>query len=127
MIVRDYSGNAVNEQDGVDPKVNSTVDQSAMNNTPKRTETPPPQEPEADVLPPSPPPGDPSKLAVALAGLADLTARIEFQYARHLLMGKEHRIIKAKIETLKNLPVGIEAVREDLKQMEEMEKCYEDL
>ena len=78
-----------------------------------------------------PPPGEPSKLAVALASLTDLTARIEFQYARHLLMGKEHEIIKAKIETLKSLPVGIEAVREDLKQMEQEDKdcdiCYEDL
>eukprot|EP01083_Nonionella_stella_P038474 104691_1 len=95
---------------------NTSTSTSNDNNTSKRSETPPPQEEEVNVIPPSPPAAPPSGLAVALARLSDLTAQIEFQYAKHLQMQKEHEIIRAKIETLEKLPVGIDAVREDLEK-----------
>lgn len=46
--------------------------------------------------------------------LSDANAEMEFQYAKHLLLTKEHEIIKAKIERLKELPVGVDAFKEEL-------------
>jgi len=75
--------------------------------------SPKPQEP-VHVVPPSPPPAPPSNLAIEIARLTDLTAQMEFQYAKHIQCSIEHEMIKTKIATLKELPVGIDAFREDL-------------
>ena len=98
---------------------------STQASSPQQQQPPPDDviEEEVDVVPPSPPPAPPSGLAVALTRLSDLTSQIEFQYAKYLQMTKEHHIIKAKIETLKDLPVGIDAIREDLDKLEEEEKA----
>ena len=69
------------------------------------------------VVPPSPPPGKPSALALARARLEDLTAQMEFQYAKHVQISKEHDIVKAKLTVLKTLPVGIDALKEDLEKL----------
>lgn len=66
------------------------------------------------VVPPSPPPGPPSALALARARLSDLNETMEFHYARHLQMTKEHEMIKIKVETLKTLAIGMEAFQDDL-------------
>jgi hypothetical protein len=80
--------------------------------------TPPPQrEEEVDVVPPSPPAAAPSGLAVALARLSDLTAQMEFQYAKHLQLTRDHEIVKTKISTLKELPVGMDAFKDDLDKL----------
>jgi hypothetical protein len=78
--------------------------------------SPKPQEP-VHVVPPSPPPAPPSNLAVEIARLTDLTAQMEFQYAKHLQCSIDHEIIKTKIATLKELPIGIDAFREDLDRL----------
>ena len=98
---------------------------SVQVSSPQQQQPPPEEviEEEVDVVPPSPPPAPPSGLAVALTRLSDLTSQIEFQYAKYLQMTKKHYIIKAKIETLKDLPVGIDAIREDLDKLEEEEKA----
>ena len=82
----------------------------------KRDSTPPPQreDEKVDIVPPSPPASQPSGLAQALARLSDANAEMEFQYAKHLQLTKEHEIIKAKIERLKELPVGVDAFKDDL-------------
>lgn len=66
----------------------------------------------------------PSALALALARLADLNSQMEFAYAKHLLLVRKHEIAKARIRVLKDLPVGIDACRDDLDKMisEESEK-----
>jgi hypothetical protein len=80
-----------------------------------RIETPTKEIEEAiDVVPPSPPPGPPSALALARARLSDLNETMEFHYARHLQITKEHEIIKVKVETLKQLSIGMEAFQDDL-------------
>lgn len=78
--------------------------------------SPKPQEP-VHVVPPSPPAAPPSNLAAEIARLTDLTAQMEFQYAKHLQCSIDHEIIKTKIATLKELPVGIDAFREDLDRL----------
>merc|ERR1719491_1407036 len=66
-----------------------------------RAETPPPQEvPVVDVVPLSPPAAPPSALALAMARLTDLTAQMEFQYAKHLQLSREHEIVKTKLTVL---------------------------
>lgn len=83
-----------------------------------RAETPPPQEvPVVDVVPLSPPAAPPSALALAMARLTDLTAQMEFQYAKHLQLSREHEIVKTKLTVLQGLPVGIDAFREDLQKL----------
>lgn len=42
---------------------------------------------------------------------------MEFQYAKHLQLTRDHEVVKAKIETLKELPIGIDAFREDLDEL----------
>mmetsp|Transcript_3151 Transcript_3151/g.4429 ORF Transcript_3151/g.4429 Transcript_3151/m.4429 type:complete len:940 (-) Transcript_3151:1126-3945(-) len=74
-------------------------------------------------IPPSPPPAEPSGLALAIARLSDLSAQMEFQYAKHLLLSNEHEIIKAKISVLKDLPVGMDALRDDLDRMQKESGC----
>ena len=70
-----------------------------------------------DIVPPSPPPAPPSGLAVAMARLTDLNCQIEYQYAKHLQLTEEHELAKAKYELLKKLPIGVEALREDINAM----------
>jgi hypothetical protein len=92
----------------------------------ERPKSPPPSQQEpalpVHVVPPSPPPGKPSGLAMARARLADLTAQMEFQYAKHIQISKEHDIVKAKLSVLRTLPVGMDAVKEDLDKLMKQER-----
>merc|ERR1712238_608342 len=71
----------------------------------------------ASVIPPSPPPGPPSALTVAMTRLSDLTAQMEYQYTKHLQLTKKHKLIQAKISLLKRLPIGLDAIRDDLEKL----------
>lgn len=82
-----------------------------------RASTPTPQEVVVDVVPLSPPTAPPSALALAMARLTDLTAQMEFQYAKHLQLSREHEIIKIKLSVLQGLPVGTDAFRDDLQKL----------
>jgi len=84
----------------------------------KRSSTPLKEREEVvDVVPPSPPAAAPSALSLAMARLADLNETMEFQYARHQQLTIEHECIKVKIETLRELPVGMDAFKEDLDKL----------
>ena len=93
----------------------------------KRSSTPPPKDRKevVDVIPPSPPAAPPSALALAMARLADLNETMEFQYARHQQLTREHECIKVKIETLKELPVGMDAFKEDLDKFVKEMRCQQ--
>jgi len=64
--------------------------------------------------PPSPAAGPPSGIAIALSRLVDLQSQMEYQYTKYLLLCKEHEICKVKVDVIKNLPVGLDAIRDDL-------------
>jgi len=97
------------------PAVNETI-VSLEKSSSRCTESPTKEinEEPVDIVPPSPPPAPPSALALARARLSDLNETMEFHYARHLQITKEHEIIQAKVETLKQLPIGVEAFQDDL-------------
>lgn len=86
----------------------------------EQLKTPPPQDtkPKSNLIPPSPPPGKPSGLSVAMARLSDLTAQMEYQYAKHIQLTREHEMIKAQISLLQELPQGFDAFKEDLEKLE---------
>jgi hypothetical protein len=98
------------------PPVKPTSKAASREHIVQAPPSPKPQEP-VHVVPPSPPAAPPSNLAVEIARLTDLTAQMEFQYAKHLQCSIEHEIIKSKIATLKELPIGIDAFREDLDRL----------
>jgi len=112
-------------QEGSDrrpPEIRST--QKAAESPPTETKTSPPPastvkeskpaEPPKRAPSPSPPAGPPSGLTVALTRLADLESQMEFEYAKHTQLLRQHDIIRAQIEVLETLPVGMEAFKEDL-------------
>ncbi len=124
---REYN-NAINDQQQQsnnqnNPSSPTSIQTKRPSSSQEKQIAVPEEEEEIDVIPPSPPPAPPSGLTVALARLSDLTSQIEFQYAKYVQMTKEHHIIKAKIEMLKELPVGIDAIREDLDKLEEEENA----
>jgi hypothetical protein len=73
-------------------------------------------EPQVSVVtrPISPVAAPPSGLAVALSRLADLQSQMEYQYAKYLILCKEHEICKVKLHVIKTLPIGFDAFREEL-------------
>jgi len=113
--------NVAIDHDNQHHKPSSTL--SSQKTTPRRDLTPTKQREEVvNVVPPSPPASKPSGLAVELARLSDLTAQMEFQYAKHLQLTKEHEIVKAKVEVLKELPIGFDAFRADLENLMNSDK-----
>jgi hypothetical protein len=64
----------------------------------------------------SPPPkGKPSGVMLALIRLAELEAQMEYAYVKHTLLVKRRRELQLQYRVLEGLPVGIEALQEDLK------------
>ena len=83
------------------------------------------EDPEED---PGPPPSDPSHLLQAQLRLAALREQMEFRHAVLLRLDRELDIVRAKTAVLEDLPVGINAIREDLdrlKQSKELEEGEE--
>lgn len=88
-----------------------------------RAATPPPADRNRDgtskpfVVPPSPPPGRPSSLCLALTRLADVQSQMEFAYAKQMQLSKVHEVMKARIEVLEKLPVGLDAYKKELEEL----------
>ena len=51
---------------------------------------------------------------LALARLIELEASMEFAYAKHMLLVKRRKELVVQYKVLADLPVGIEAIKEDL-------------
>lgn len=67
---------------------------------------------------PPPPTASPSNLALAMTRYSDLTATMEFQYAKYLQLTMEHEIRQVNVEVLKELPIGREAFQDELDSFE---------
>lgn len=73
----------------------------------------PPPSPRA----PSPPPkGKPTGVMLVLARLIELEASMEYAYTKHMLLEKRRKEVEQQHKLLENLPVGIEAIKEDLEK-----------
>jgi hypothetical protein len=65
----------------------------------------------------SPPPeGSPSGVMKALTRLAELEASMEYAFAKHMLLVKRRKELQAQYKVLEKLPVGIEAIQDDLEK-----------
>lgn len=76
---------------------------------------PPPPEPSQ---PEAPEPAEPSGYVTALIRLADLEAQMEYEFAKHMQLLTTHQELKAQYQVLENLPVGLDAIKEDLARLE---------
>merc|ERR1712037_1030506 len=56
----------------------------------------------------------PSDLSLEMARCSDLIAQMEFQYIKNIQLSINHEIIRSKISLLEKLPIGIDALRNDL-------------
>lgn len=61
-----------------------------------------------------PPVGEPSGSVKALCRLVVLKEQMEYCYARHMQLVNRHELLKVQSATLQELPVGIDAIKEDL-------------
>lgn len=94
------------QETAVGPNDGSTV-------KPKVEEAPPAPRPL------SPPPvGSPSRVMKALTRLAELEASMEYAFAKHMLLVKRRTELQAQYKVLENLPVGMEAIQEDLEKLQ---------
>eukprot|EP00977_Amphora_coffeiformis_P009051 scaffold2050_cov167-Amphora_coffeaeformis.AAC.5 len=66
--------------------------------------------------PASPPPSEPSGLVLALTRLANMEEELNFAYARHMKLMAKQKKLRASYAKLENLPVGLEAIEDDLKE-----------
>ena len=79
---------------------------------------------EVEVVPPSPrplsppPKGAPSGVMLALTRLAELEAQMEYAYAKHMLLVKRRDELKLQYRVLEGLPVGIDALQDDMKKLD---------
>jgi hypothetical protein len=87
---------------------------------------PPPSVPEPEVVEiqeperaPSPllPKKDPSGVMQALIRLTDLEEQMEYAFAKHTLLLARHKEIQAQTALLEDLPVGMEAFKEELDKL----------
>jgi hypothetical protein len=76
---------------------------------PPAPESPKPKRPE---------PAEPSGLVTALIRLADLEAQMEYEFAKHMQILNKHKELKAQYQLLESLPVGIDAIKDDLARLE---------
>jgi hypothetical protein len=86
-------------------------------------------EEEKPILPPplSPPPkASPTGVMKALVRLAELEASMEYAYAKHMLLVKRRAELRAQHKVLEMLPVGIEAIQEDLEMPRPADGLYDD-
>jgi len=86
------------------------------------TPAPPPVPPKPTKSPPPEPSTEPSRSLLALKRLLDLEAQMEYAYAKHVQLLLEQQKLRAGLDILQDLPVGIDAVVDDLKTLEEREK-----
>ena len=64
---------------------------------------------------PTPPPkGNPTGVMLALARLLELEASMEYAYTKHMLLVKRQEELEEQHKVLETLPVGIDAIKEDL-------------
>ncbi|KAG7355719.1 hypothetical protein IV203_000405 [Nitzschia inconspicua] len=94
-------------------------DQSKKSDSNNRSSTEPKvEEAPAAPRPISPPPdGSPSGVMKALTRLAELEASMEYAFAKHMLLVKRRKELQAEYKVLEKLPVGIEAIQEDLEKL----------
>jgi hypothetical protein len=64
---------------------------------------------------PAPEPAEASGLIVALTRLVDMEEELDFAYARHMQLMAKQKTLRAAYEHLEQLPVGLEAFEDDLK------------
>ncbi|GKY93871.1 hypothetical protein MPSEU_000354000 [Mayamaea pseudoterrestris] len=90
-------------------------------------------EPEVPATDPStlpPEPGQPSGRVLALTRLLDLETQMEFAYAKHMMLLRKQKLLRAQYDVLKDLPVGIDAIKDDLAiykaKHDEAARLYED-
>ncbi|GAX14857.1 hypothetical protein FisN_29Lh069 [Fistulifera solaris] len=87
-------------------------------NTAKTVALPaPPPAPESP-KPKRPEPAEPSGFVTALTRLADLEAQMEYEFAKHMQLVIKHKELKAQYQLLERLPVGIDAIKDDLARLE---------
>ncbi len=87
-------------------------------NTTKTVAPPsPPPAPESP-KPKRPEPADPSGFVTELIRLADLEAQMEYEFAKHIQLVNKHQELKAQYQLLETLPVGIDAIKDDLARLE---------
>jgi hypothetical protein len=65
-----------------------------------------------------PPVGTPSGVMKAVTRLAELEASMEYTFAKHMLLVKKRKQLQAQHKVLEKLPVGIEAIQEDLEKLQ---------
>ena len=93
-------------------KANSLVSQETA------SQPAPPENPGPPVITP-PEPSPPSAVVLALTRLADMKAELEFAYAKHMLLKAKHRNLRAQFNVLEKLPIGIEAIQDDLDALQD--------
>jgi hypothetical protein len=83
---------------------------------------PPPKEipplPKLDPPPIAPEPSEPSGYVLALLRLADLEAQMESSFAKHVQLQRTQKHLQAQYEVLKDLPVGLDALQDELVKKE---------
>jgi len=90
----------------------TTTDTAEAKSAKEKVEAPkPPPGPKA----PTPPPkGKPTGAMVALARLMDLEASMEYAYTKHLLLMQRQKELAEQYKVLETLPVGLDAIQDDL-------------
>lgn len=73
-----------------------------------------PKEPPAPSALSPPPKVKPSGLILALSRLAELEEQLAYAYAKHVQLIKTQERLKLQTKVLEKLPVGIDAIREEL-------------
>jgi len=96
-------------------KIPSTVSTPAKGAT-KKAETKELKPPPGPRAPSPPPKGNPSGVMLALARLLELEASMEYAYAKHMLLVKRQKELGEQYKVLETLPVGIDAIKEDLQK-----------
>ncbi|KAL7576369.1 hypothetical protein ACA910_018180 [Epithemia clementina (nom. ined.)] len=86
--------------------------ESDVSNETTATSGPPPPQVRTETPPPEP--SAPSSVVLALTRLADMEAEMEFAFAKHVLLKAKQRNLRAQFKLLEMLPIGIEAVQDDL-------------
>jgi len=61
-----------------------------------------------------PPKVQPSGLILALSRLAELEEQLEYAFAKHVQLTRTQEILRIQTKVLEKLPVGIDAIREEL-------------
>ena len=51
-----------------------------------------------------------------------MEAEMDYAFAKHMQLMAKGRLLRVQYETLENLPVGIEAIQEDLDRLQEKNK-----